>query len=133
MRESLGNSAGFTLLEALVAVTIVGLVAVSSLAAIGAQLRIADRARIALEAEALAQDQLTAVRLLPANDLNPIPDSLRHGTFDPPFDRYSWEHTVREVSGQPGLFDIAAVVTWGDGSYALRSRIYRPSALPRNP
>jgi hypothetical protein len=79
------TEAGFALLEAVVAVTIVGLAVVSSLAAFGAQLRGADRARIALEAEALAQERLSALVLAQSAAVRSLPDSLRSGEFTPPF------------------------------------------------
>ena len=45
---------GFSLLEAVVALAIVGVTAVGALAAVGAELRAADDARTTLEADALA-------------------------------------------------------------------------------
>jgi type II secretory pathway pseudopilin PulG len=137
VRRSVGPSirqsiAGFSLLEAVVAVMIVGLASVSALAAFGAQFRAAARVRNALEAEALAQERLSAIVVTPSIAFPSLPDSLRSGEFPPPFNRYHWEATARSVRNEAALFDITATVLWVGGSYRLDSRLYRPvSVVPR--
>ncbi|HEU6453726.1 MAG TPA: type II secretion system protein [Gemmatimonadaceae bacterium] len=121
---------GFTLLEAAVAAVIVGLTAVGVLSAFGTELRASARARRALDADALAVDRLARVRLLARADINPLPDSLRQGQFLPPFQEYRWQlssEAVRgERDGENGLFDVAVVIQWDEGSYGLSTQIYRP-------
>ena len=120
-----GDTKGFTLLETVVALAIVSIAGIAALSALGAELRSAERTHRALEAEALAQDRLARLSLAGAEDLELLPDSLRHGTIAPPFGAYSWESTSREVPGDVGLFDVTVVVRWSDGSYEVRSRLYR--------
>lgn len=120
---------GFSLLEALIALTIVGLAAVAGLSAFAAQLRAAERTRTALEAQSLAEEQMAQLRVLPARSYRSLPDSLRHGHFAPPFERYEWRRAVRARPGMPDLFSASVEILWAGGSYALETRLYRP--LPR--
>jgi len=124
---------GFSLLEAVVAVAIVGVASVSVLAAFGGEVRTADRARTALEAEALAVDRLTTVRLLTLDELDDLPDSVSTGRFTPPFDRYRWEIDVRRLSGQRDLHQVSVLVAWPEGEYALETRLYRPPPVSPSP
>lgn len=66
-------SLGFALLEAVVALAIVGMATVGAVGAIGAQVRAADAAVAALEADALAEDRLARARLLPPESLEQLP------------------------------------------------------------
>jgi hypothetical protein len=135
-RVVIRSEGGFTLLEAVVAVTIVGLAAVSSLAAFGAELRAGGRAQRALELEALADEALARIRLLPVASLVSLPDSLRSGYFAPPFETYHWMSLVSPVIGEPGLYDVSIVVRGSDdapiGAPAaptrqISTRLYRPA------
>jgi prepilin-type N-terminal cleavage/methylation domain-containing protein len=117
---------GFSLLEAVVALAIVGLAVVAALGAFGVELRTAAQASRALEAEALAQSRLAVVRLLPPKELDPLTDSLRRGRFPSPFDGYQWETSSRSMVGQEHLFQVAVAVRWDQGAYSLATRLYRP-------
>ncbi len=125
-RPPVRPTSGFTILEAIVAVTIVGVAAVASLAAFGSQLRAGARAQVALEAEALAEEQLARLRLLPASSLEALPDSLRSGTFAQPFERYQWSSTVQPVAHEADIHEARVTVRWPDGEYSLATRLYRP-------
>jgi Tfp pilus assembly protein PilV len=124
MRTS--NRQGFSLLEAVVAAAIVGLVSIAALGALAAELRVAGTARRALEEAALAQDRMAAMRVLPAATLRSLPDSLSRGAFPEPFARYRWEAAAREVRGEQGLVDVEVRVISDGGSHVLRTRLYRP-------
>ena len=126
--RSLGEG-GFTLLEALIAVVIVGLAAAAALETVGAELRTATRARHALHASALAEHRLETIRVLPVPELRSLPDSVRRGTFAAPLERYGWTAAVREVAGEPGLYDAEVVVRWEGGSFPLQTRLYRPGLV----
>lgn len=116
---------GFTLLEALIALTITGLAGVAALAAFGAEMRTASRARQVLPAVPLAEQRLAVLRMLKAAELRHLPDSLENGVFDPPFHEYSWTARVSELSGESELLDATVRVSWAHGSYELRTRVFR--------
>ena len=123
------DNAGFTLLEALVAIMIVGLAAVAALETVGAELRTASRAKHALHAAALAEYRLETLRVLPPAELRSLPDSLDGGAFPAPLQRYRWTAATREVAGEPGLFDASVVIAWDGGSFRLATRLYRPEPM----
>ncbi|HET9425499.1 MAG TPA: hypothetical protein VFO55_09020 [Gemmatimonadaceae bacterium] len=120
---------GITLFESVAALTIVGLVAISAMEAVGAEMRTAERARRALEVEALATQRLDAMDLLTDSELQVIPDSVASGQFDPPLDEYRWEIASMPVPEQPGVYDVSVVVTWDNGSYPLKTKMYRRPRL----
>jgi type II secretion system protein I len=117
---------GFTLLEAVVALTIVSITAISALAAVGAELRTAERARRALAAEALAKYRLATVELLSSKDAARLPDSLAKGTFAAPFAEYRWTASAAPRRNTPAMYDVTVRVAWDGGEYALDERLYRP-------
>ncbi len=118
--------AGFSLLEAVIALTIVSLAIVAGVGAFSAELRVAAKARTAAELDALARETLASLTLVPGALLQPLPDSLRQGRFEPPFERYAWSRTVRPLRGTPDLFDAVVEVTGPDGRASLETRLYRP-------
>ena len=120
------TEAGFSLLEAVVALTIVGTASVGALAAFGTQLRATDRARRALEARALADDRLARLRLASASELEPLADSLRSGRFTAPFEAYAWEADSRAIPGRKDVFELIVDIRWDDGGYSESTRLYRP-------
>jgi len=120
---------GITLFESVAALTIVGLVAISALEAVGAEMRTAERARRALEVEALATQRLDALELLNDQELQTIPDSVAAGKFDAPMDEYSWTIESKPVAEQPGVYDIALTINWDNGSYPIRTKMYRRPRL----
>jgi type II secretion system protein I len=124
------DRAGFTLLEAAVALMIVGLAAVAVLSSFGTTLRTSVRARHALEAEALAGQRLAYASLLSHDELTHLPDSVARGRFEAPFSDYRWETTAHERRDDAALFDVRVEVAWAEGRYALPTRLYRPPPPP---
>ena len=123
---------GITLFESVAALTIVGLVAIAAMETVGAEMRTAERARRALEVEALATQRLDAMDLLTDQELQAIPDSIAAGTFDAPLDEYTWAVESTPVSEQPGVYDVAITILWENGSYPVRTKMYRrPRLLQR--
>src|SRR5436309_6691188 len=94
LSRGLGAS-GFTLLEVVVALAIVGIAGVAALEAFGAEVRGADKTQQALPAAALAEERLGRLALLATSELAHLPDSLSRGTFPAPLDRYRWVATGR--------------------------------------
>ncbi|HYT05180.1 MAG TPA: type II secretion system protein [Gemmatimonadales bacterium] len=124
---------GFTLLEVVVALAIIGIAGVAALETFGAEVRTADTARQALQAAALAQERLGRLALLATPELARLPDSLARGTFPVPFDAYGWQATSGVVTGERDLYEVAVAVAWDRGTYELRTRWYRPQPLLGSP
>lgn len=112
---------GFVLLEAVVALLVVGLVAAAAVELIGADLRAATRQPALLTATALAEERLATVRLLGDEQLPRIPDSLASGRFPAPFTAYRWRSSVARAHDEE-VYDIRVEVRWPEGSYTLVGR-----------
>lgn len=135
MSASKGRLAGFALLEAIVALTIVGLAAIASMATFGAELRAEERALRTIEARALGEERLSQLRLQPASTLIALPDSLRSGQFEAPYAAYHWEQAAKPQREIPGLFEIEVTVlrsadpgmtlSANDGRWHFASRLFR--------
>lgn len=129
IRNRLDARPGITLLEAVVAIAIVGMTSVAALEAAGGEMRTAERARRAIEVEALASSRLEFMDLLTDRELQALPDSVEKGKFAAPLDEYSWTTTSVPVSEQAGVYDVRVNVAWPSGSYALRTYLYRTPRL----
>ncbi len=120
---------GVSLLEAVVAIAIVGVTSVSALEAVGGDMRTTERARRAMEAEALAGSRLDFMDLLTDQELQSLPDSVTKGKFDLPLDEYTWTTTSNPVGEQAGVYDVRVKIDWSAGSYTVRSYQYRTPPL----
>jgi type II secretory pathway pseudopilin PulG len=114
------------LLEAVVALAIIGIFAISLLAATGAQVRTSTKQETLLTARALAEDRLMAVRILDYEDLQKLPDSLKAGVFPEPFQEFSWTTTVAPVKDEYDLFDVQIKVSARGDDYQLRTLLHNP-------
>lgn len=121
--------AGFVLMEAVVALAIIGLVAVALLATTATQVRTADKARLLLTARALADERLATVRGLAHADLVRLPDSIAAGAFPAPFEAYAWRVTAVPVEGEYDLFDTSVVVIVAGEAFTLRTLLHEPRPL----
>ncbi|MEO7083271.1 MAG: type II secretion system protein [Gemmatimonadaceae bacterium] len=120
---------GVSLLEAVVAVAIVGITSVSALEAVGGDMRTTERARRAIEAEALSGTRLDFMDLMSDRELQALPDSVEKGKFLPPLDEYSWRTSSTPVGEQGGVYDVRVTIDWAAGSYTVRSYQYRTPPL----
>jgi type II secretory pathway pseudopilin PulG len=127
-RHRCGNErmrSGISLLEAVVAVAIVGMTSIAALEAVGSDLRTAERARRAVEVEQLATSRLEFMNLLTDQELQALPDSVSSGTFPKPLDEYSWKTTSAPVSDQAGVYDVRLTISWPASAYTVRTYAYR--------
>ena len=120
---------GFTVLEAAVALAIIGIAAVGVLAAFGAHVRGAERARNLLTATSLAQSRLARLEIATGGQLARLPDSLARGAFTAPLDNFRWTASSTAVTGESDLYELGVAVTWLDGRATLHSRRFRPVPL----
>jgi type II secretory pathway pseudopilin PulG len=124
-RVRLRARSGLSLLEAVVSVTIVGLTSVAALEAVGGDMRATERARRAIEAEALATSRLEVIGMLTERELQAIPDSVATGKFAKPLDEYQWTTQSAPISNQAGLYDVRVTVAWREGTYTVKTYEYR--------
>src|ERR1700754_778686 len=110
---------GVSLLEAVVAIAVVGMTAVSALESVGAGMRAAEKSRRAIEAEALATSRLEFMDFMSDKQLQSLPDSVQSGKWVAPLDEYSWKTTAAPLNDQAGVFDVRITVAWEGGSYTL--------------
>lgn len=120
---------GTSLFEAVIALSIVAITAISALEAAAGEMRTAVRARRATEASALATERVAFLSLLTDRDFQSLPDSVAHGQFDWPLDEYTWTTTATTDAAVPGLYDFTVTITWADGTYAVNTAQYRRPAL----
>lgn len=118
---------GFTLLEATVALAIVGTVAIGALEAFAAEARSARRARDAAPAVAVANERLARLVLTDGAALQALPDSLARGVQQAGPLEYRWTASARRISGEADLFQLSVDVQWDSGTFTLTSRAFRPS------
>lgn len=117
---------GVSLLEAIIALAIVGATSAAALASAGAGVRAADGARRAHEVEALSQEQLARLALADEAALRALPDSLAAGRFAAPFDDYAWRIESRPDVRTPGLYRVRLEIAWDEGAFVAHSALYRP-------
>lgn len=129
IRSELRRRRGISLLEAVVAIAVVGMTAVSALESVGAGMRSAEKSRRAIEAEALASSRLDFLSLMTDQELQALPDSVESGKFTAPLDEYSWKTTSTAYADQAGVYDVRITVTWPTGAYTLKTYVYRQPPL----
>lgn len=115
------------MLEAIVALAIVGLVCVGVLGAYGGAMRADATAAERLPLAALAAERIALVDLEPGS-LQRLPDSLARGTFSAPYASATWETETRRVDQVDGLYDVVVRVRDGRDVFTLRTRRYRAVA-----
>lgn len=118
--------AGFVLMEAVVALAIIGLVSIALLGTTAAQVRTAGKAQRLLTARALAEERLATLRSLHWQELLDVPDSLVAGTFPAPFEAYTWVAEVTPAEDEYELYTVAVVVNAGDEAFRLVTLLHEP-------
>jgi general secretion pathway protein I len=106
---------GFTLLEVLISLAIVGSLLVTLIYTLNYHLSIAERQEVVTVATLLAKNKIA--------DLEKKPEDNK-GVFDPPYDDYAYETSVKE-SPYIGVSEIAVVVKRGSEEVKLNEFIFR--------
>jgi type II secretory pathway pseudopilin PulG len=120
---------GISLFEAIAALAIVAVTSVSALAAVGAEMRTAEKARRAIEIEALLTERVDYLSILTDRELQSLPDTVASGRFDAPFDEYEWTTSSSPSTLYPGLYDVEIALEWPGGSHRVVSAVYRRPPL----
>jgi prepilin-type N-terminal cleavage/methylation domain-containing protein len=123
-RSSAAARTGFTLLEALVALVILGTAVSGALGAFGGGLRVAASVHAHANGTRLAESRLNELALLPSDSLVYYADA-REGRFAAPMDGFGWRARVTRVSGTEGLLRAVVVVSWNGGEYRLATEYFR--------
>jgi Tfp pilus assembly protein PilV len=113
------------MLEAVVALAIIGIVCVGVLGAYAAALRADVTATDRLPLASLAVERMAAVDIA-SGSLASLPDSTVHGTFAPPYASITWDTEARRVEQTDGLYDVIVRVRDGNDVFTLQTRRYRP-------
>lgn len=129
LRSPARGTRGFVLLEAVVALAILGVASIVLLQVRAQQIRVATQARELLTAQALAEDRLAALRLLDYELLADPPDSLMEGVFPPPFDGFSWTADVALMEDEYDLFGVEVIVQGPEERFPLRTLMHRARSV----
>ncbi|MBX6364449.1 MAG: hypothetical protein IRZ00_11325 [Gemmatimonadetes bacterium] len=126
MAASFGRRGGFSLVDALVTLVVIGLVALSALSALGAGLDGAHRAGWKEQATALAERRLVDLELLSRAELAAASGHVEVGRFPEPYGAYTWSVAVQAVPDEMDLWEATVTVERGRTAVTLRTRLYRP-------
>ena len=118
---------GFTLIETLAALVVVGFVAVLAVGSFGDGLRVQRRTRQHAEGVALAELRMSELSAWPVDSLLDRGGD-RAGAFPSPYAGYRWRSTVRRSPASGVLLDVSVTVAWPEGEYDLATVLYRPEA-----
>jgi prepilin-type N-terminal cleavage/methylation domain-containing protein len=118
---------GFALLEAVVALLVIGLAAAAALDLFSTQLRAARRQPGLVTAAALAQDRMAMLRLASPDELRRLPDSLARGEFPAPFAGYHWSAAATRARDE-SFYDLRVEVVSSEGQFTLASAASVPLA-----
>jgi len=126
-----GASPGFTLLEAIVALALVGLGVLTALEATSRTLRTQAEVGRHLEAVTLADAALDRLSTLEPDSLREEPVGWLSVRLGP--NRYRQRVGVRPDSADPALWLVTAEIRWDGGDVQLGTYLYRPAgSLPRS-
>lgn len=112
------------MLEAVVALAIIGIVCVGVLGAYGAAIRADVIAADRLPLASLAVERMAAVDLA-SGSLAHLPDSTLHGAFPAPYALITWDTEARRIDQTDGLYDVIVHVRDGNDVFTLQTRRYR--------
>lgn len=118
------RSDGFTLVEALVALLVLGLAVTAAVEASALTMRTQVAAERHLEAVALADAKLNELAALPTAALASLTQPSSGELVLPPH-RYAWRAAVRRDTASPTLWHAAVSVEWAGGTFDLETVLYR--------
>jgi general secretion pathway protein I len=131
IREKGSDVRGFSLLETMIALAIIGIALVTLLGLGNRSITISDRLQKITQATLLAQEKMTETELTSqAGNLDP---QNEEGGFDVPFEIYRWR-TDFEETPLAAVRMVTVTVLWGDENknelVELTSFVFRRDAAP---
>jgi general secretion pathway protein I len=111
----LRRKCGFTLLEVLIALAVIGALLVTLISTLNYHLSLVARQETITVATLLAKDKMVALSKSPEEN---------NGFFDSPYDRYSYETFVKD-SPYGGIAEIVVVVRSGNDEVTLNEFVFR--------
>lgn len=115
MRDEEGKICGFTLLEVLIALAVVGGLLVTLIYTLNYHLGIAERQETVTVATLLAKNKMA--------DMEKAPESMK-GVFDAPYDSYNYETYVKD-SKYPRISEIVVVVKTAKEEVKLNEFVFK--------
>jgi len=125
-----GADGGFTLVEALVALAILGLGVTAALELSARTLRTQAAAERHLEAVTLAEAKMNELAILPSTSLEQYA-GIESGNVGLGGRSYSWQAVVRREPGTTTLWRAAVRIEWEDGDFDLETVLYHPDRRRR--
>ncbi len=120
---------GISLFEAIAALAIVAVTSVSALATVGAEMRTAEKARRAIEIDALMTERIDYLSIMTDRELQSLPDTVANDRFEVPFEEYAWTTSSAPSPLYPGLYEVEISLEWAGGSHRVTSAVYRRPPL----
>lgn len=121
--------AGFTLLEAMIALVLLGLALVPLMRSVGSGVREQGRLRAHVDAVSLAEARMLELSVLSADSVRAYLQP-REDAFPAPFEGYRWRAVLRAEERSPALVRAAVLVRWTGGEYSLETVFHRTDLLP---
>ena len=106
---TVGRDNGFTLLEVMIALAIIGIALVTLIGLETRTVQLAERQQRVTQATLLAQGKMTEIEV-GSQSLTGL--SGNEGLFESPFELYRWS-LVREATPLPGIEMVTVSVAWG--------------------
>lgn len=123
------RSEGFTVIEALAALLVIGAIGVSALGFVAQEMRSDERSDATLVAAALTEDLLFRAQFIGSDSLT-ANGSPSDGQFAAPLEKYHWHVEITQSLGDSMLLDVFARVSWRGGQYSAGTRFISPHPLP---
>lgn len=122
------DSDGFTLLETMVALVILGVALLAVFEAASQALRAQGVAEHQVEAVSLAEYKMNTLVAFPLDSLRSY-SNTRSGWTALGSHRYMWSAVARQVPKRPQLWRAAVVIEWEDGEFDLETTFYRRESV----